>query len=192
MRTCKLCGESKEFSERFRNRAAGQQHQRCKLCMASYGREHYAANKALYKARSKANSRSRRESLKARVWSYLFGHPCVDCGQSDLLVLEFDHVDAASKRRELYWMVQETYSWSAIVVEILKCEVRCANCHRRRTAVQFGWPKLAFTAGSTASADAVTDGEGRRRPRRAGPPRVRVLNVDGLTPATIAAGLRIC
>src|ERR1700682_3413363 len=152
MRTCSLCGETKELGMYgFRDKAAGQRHQRCKACMASYSRRHYAANSALYKAHSKSNARARRASLKARVWSYLAEHPCVDCGQSDPVVLEFDHVDCASKLKELYWMVHETYRWSAIVAEILKCEVRCANCHRRRTAAQFGWPKLTFRAVNSAN-----------------------------------------
>ena len=33
------------------------------------------------------------------------------------------------------------YSWNAILVEIAKCDIRCANCHRRRTASQYGWDK---------------------------------------------------
>src|ERR1700730_3936548 len=115
MRTCSLCGESKELDKfGFRNKAAGRRHQRCKACIGIYGRRHYAANCAVYKASSKANARSRRELLKVRVGSYLVDHPCVDCGQSDPVVLEFDHVEAANKRKELYWMVNETFSWTAI------------------------------------------------------------------------------
>ena len=45
---------------------------------------------------------------------YLSAAPCVDCGERDPVVLDFDHVGP----------------------EIARCEVRCANCHRRRTIVQ--------------------------------------------------------
>src|SRR5207248_4254388 len=29
--------------------------------------------------------------------------------------------------------------WPIVVQEIAKCDVRCASCHRKRTAEQFGW-----------------------------------------------------
>jgi hypothetical protein len=34
------------------------------------------------------------------------------------------------------------YPWTTVENELAKCQVRCANCHRRRTAVQFDWPNL--------------------------------------------------
>ncbi len=69
---------------------------------------------------------------KLRVYKALRG--CADCGEHDPIVLEFDHVrgeklltiaDARSSR-----------SWASIMEEIEKCEVVCANCHRRREAIR--------------------------------------------------------
>ncbi len=60
-------------------------------------------------------------------------------------MLEFDHVEPRSKRLAMQDMVQHGYAWPAVLTELTKCEVRCANCHRMRTAEQFGWPKLAAT-----------------------------------------------
>jgi hypothetical protein len=66
---------------------------------------------------------------------YLRDHPCVDCGESDPLVLEFDHV--GEKSFEIGAGLPDR-NWDSILREIAKCEVVCANCHRRRTAQRFG------------------------------------------------------
>jgi hypothetical protein len=49
-------------------------------------------------------------------------------------VLEFDHLPDADKRGDIGWLVNQLMSWEVARAEIEKCEVRCANCHRRRTA----------------------------------------------------------
>jgi hypothetical protein len=64
----------------------------------------------------------------------------VDCGESDIIVLEFDHRDPSNKRAKISGILG-SWRWDAIMTEIEKCDVRCANDHRRRTAVQFGWFK---------------------------------------------------
>jgi len=193
MRTCTQCGETKELSAfGFRNQAAGRRHQKCKGCVAAYGRQHYAANRRAYITRNVGTLRSRRRTLKSRVWRYLAEHPCVDCGETDLLVLEFDHSDPAAKRSTIYRLVQQGYGWATIQAEIERCQVRCANCHRRRTAVQFGWVMLAFTTASSTEQAVNAVHTPRRRPRRAGPARAGPASADQLTPAMIEAGWRVC
>jgi hypothetical protein len=65
--------------------------------------------------------------------------PCVDCGESDLRVLDFDHRDPAAKRENVGTLLTKPVSWRQILEEIEECDVRCANCHRRRTAEMNGW-----------------------------------------------------
>jgi hypothetical protein len=62
-------------------------------------------------------------------------HPCVGCGETNPVVLEFDHLrdKSFSTGGKL-----TTHKWQAILDEIEKCEVVCANCHRIRTAKQRG------------------------------------------------------
>jgi hypothetical protein len=56
-------------------------------------------------------------------------------------VLDFDHV--GEKRELVSALVARGARWSRIAEEILQCEVRCANCHRRVTARRAGWSRLA-------------------------------------------------
>jgi hypothetical protein len=79
-----------------------------------------------------------REFLRGKVYDYLSIHSCVDCGESDPVVLEFDHV-REKKEWDIAKMLTQAYSWDTILKEIAKCDVRCANCHKRRTAKQFGY-----------------------------------------------------
>ena len=84
--------------------------------------------------------RNRRYQLRnaQHLWDYLLGHPCVDCGEADPVVLEFDHV-RGEKVSALSNMARSYYSIAALDAEIAKCEVRCANCHKRKTAREQGW-----------------------------------------------------
>jgi hypothetical protein len=74
---------------------------------------------------------------RAKMLAYLALHPCVDCGEADVVCLEFDHV-RGRKVRSVALMVN-THEWAVVEKEIAKCEVRCANCHRRKTARQRGY-----------------------------------------------------
>ena len=139
MRTCSVCGDDKKLEAfGFRNLAAGRRHRACKTCVAAYGRQHYDANRLEYISRNNKRSRALTYTLREQVWQYIAGRACVDCSEADPVVLDFDHVDPTEKRQTIYRLVHQAYSWNAILAEIEKCEVRCANCHRRHTAAQYG------------------------------------------------------
>ncbi len=68
-------------------------------------------------------------------------HPCVDCGESDPVVLEFDHIDRVTKRMDVSVMAQRGYPLATLEAEVAKCVVRCANDHRRKSVAELGWPR---------------------------------------------------
>lgn len=70
------------------------------------------------------------------IVAYLREHCCVDCGEDDIRVLDFDHLPGVAKRASVVAMALDGLSWSAVAEEMGKC--RCANCHRRRTAERAG------------------------------------------------------
>ena len=82
-----------------------------------------------------------RAQIERRIFvaEYLKAHPCVDCGEDDPIVLDFDHLDGAKKTDTISRMVRNNVTNDRLLEEIAKCVVRCANCHRRRTAQQNFW-----------------------------------------------------
>lgn len=70
------------------------------------------------------------------LYQYLLKNPCVDCGESDPVVLEFDH---RGDKRLMISSAVNNYGASRLKEEIDKCEVRCSNCHKRKTAIEQGW-----------------------------------------------------
>jgi hypothetical protein len=80
------------------------------------------------------------------AYSALERSGCVDCGIRDLRVLDFDHV-APGKTANVLDLARRAVRAARLTAEIGRFEVRCANCHRRRTlAVQGSYrvtpPKL--------------------------------------------------
>lgn len=143
MKTCGKCSESKSVEAfNFQNRATGKRASYCKSCATAYQKQYYLDNKAYHVARAVRNNANSKRRAFEFMHEYLLEHSCVDCGEADPIVLEFDHV-RGEKDRAIGTMVGLGLSVTVIRAEIEKCDVRCANCHRRRTARQFGWRKLA-------------------------------------------------
>lgn len=109
----------------------------CVKCNREYQKAWYKANKAEHKARVGKRKRKIVAAVRDNLLKYFSEHACVDCGESDLRVLDFDHED--DKRTEVSNLMRYGYSWETILEEIQKCVVRCSNCHRKRTAKQFNW-----------------------------------------------------
>lgn len=142
VRVCRTCRQSKSLDQfAVKNKERGTRSTKCRPCQAAYSREHYRRNLKTYLQRAVARRKFDREDCHQRLFDYLLGHPCVDCGEADPIVLECDHRDASLKRDSIARMVGSR-TWATVEREIAKCDVRCVNCHRRRTAEQFGWAKL--------------------------------------------------
>jgi hypothetical protein len=94
--------------------------------------KHYKENCEKIKARSKLRNTSQRKKNKAFINRVKRIYSCVDCGEGNPVVLDFDHVKG-NKRGNISDMARWSYSLETIKEEIRKCEIRCANCHRKKT-----------------------------------------------------------
>jgi len=155
MRRCTRCGLEKppeDFAWHRRDRGQRQHH--CRSCQAEYRREHYLRNRRRYIERAQRRKQELWLERTQLLLGYFVEHPCTDCGEPDPVVLEFDHL---REKRFAIGPKLATHPWEAILEEIAKCDVVCANCHRRRTARRRGSNRARLT-GLEAP---VTSGGGR-------------------------------
>ncbi len=108
----------------------------CEVVCANCHRKRTASRNGSWRGRPetierKGSTLQGRTKARAYVRDVLLDSACADCGISDLVVLEFDHI--GPKRANVSDLVREGYGTARIQAEIDRCEVRCANCHRRRT-----------------------------------------------------------
>lgn len=116
----------------------------CKNCSRAYIRDHYARNREYYLNKAHRRNLNIRQEAFEYIGSYLYNHPCVDCGETDISVLEFDHKRRTGKEYNVSRIIRMTGSIKKLKCEISKCEVRCANCHRRKTARENSSWKLSY------------------------------------------------
>jgi hypothetical protein len=128
--------------ERF-NRLGTERQWWCRSCFAAY----FRARGDLHRRQSNAAKIVRTQALREHVLDYLRQTPCVDCGERDPIVLEFDHV--GEKAASISELLSDGASMKAVDAEIARCEVVCANCHRRRTAIRGRWRRGAVSDAST-------------------------------------------
>jgi hypothetical protein len=139
LKTCSICHETKPLAAFTISRKNKDGHTSyCRECVSAANKRRYSARSHEVRQRLQVFNKKLKDEKARKVFEYLQTHPCVDCGERDPVVLEFDHRDSATKLRNVAQMIEARYAWDKIMTEIKKCDVRCANCHRRKTSKQFG------------------------------------------------------
>lgn len=98
-----------------------------------YRRAYYAKNRERLAKAQRVKSNRRRQEAQDLIRAYKADKGCVDCGERDWVVLDLDHRDRSTKRAAVSEMITQNFGLDAIRAELEKCDVRCANCHRRKT-----------------------------------------------------------
>lgn len=132
LRVCTKCQEEKEEKHfKWKNRAKRKRQSICPSCQSVASKKHYQNNKNKYLKRARENNRRYYFNNHKKLFEYLKDKCCTDCGETDSVVLEFDHVK--EKTSNVCDLMNQRVSWEKVLKEISKCEIRCANCHRRIT-----------------------------------------------------------
>lgn len=127
---CRQSKDRTEFNRSAKNRDG--LHSYCRDCQKA----HYRMNAARHGANVRRTTTARLSRMREiLVMTMVTG--CVDCGNTNIRVLEFDHV-RGDKIESIGQMVRRGRAISLIKSEISKCEVRCRNCHAIATMTRLG------------------------------------------------------
>jgi len=116
----------------------------CKDCSRRYIRNHYKNNLKYYLNKARKRNLMVKQRAYAYLGPYLLTHPCVDCGETDILVLEFDHRDRKMKAGVISRIIQNGGTLEKVIEEVQKCDIRCSSCHRRKTEKENNSWKLRY------------------------------------------------
>ncbi|GEM_PF-1243068 len=138
---CSSCNRNLSFENySFRDKKRSILNKVCKTCHSKYRKKHYLDNKEKYIEKAKSWNQKQKAVLRGYIFQVLENSQCVDCGEKDVIVLEFDHL--SNKKLSITQMYRNSSSLQSIKKEVEKCVVRCVNCHRRKTANQFNFWRL--------------------------------------------------
>jgi len=109
--------------------------------------------KSCVSLRQKKSSISRNKEARQLVFEYLKKHPCIDCGETNVLALEFDHVH--SKKFDVGTALMNNTTLDLLKKEIKKCVVRCSTCHRIKTHLEINSWRFQFALEDKATSRKV-------------------------------------
>lgn len=148
-RVCARChGEQPIEAFPIKIKARGTRRSYCLPCCREYGKEDYRRNKPSYLAKNVTARVRQRQSNRDVAYEYLVIHPCVDRGEPDPVVLDFDHVDPKTKS----WTIGKMLSRQASPGAGRACAPRSRNAtYGVRTAT--GGALLFSSGGASAAGD---------------------------------------
>jgi hypothetical protein len=117
-KTCPGCRQTKPVEEfTWKDKSQGRRQVRCRACTQEQVRNHYRANRKLYISKARLRNRALKRSNQRLVLAYLALHPCVDCRETDVICLQFDHV--RGRKVQSISSMLGTYRWEIIEAEIV-------------------------------------------------------------------------
>jgi hypothetical protein len=118
-KVCKICDVEQDLSNFRKTKSKSGVTSYCKPCEDQY--------KLVWHIK-------RRQEIKEWIYNHLETHPCVDCGRTDILQLDFDHIRGSKKRYNIaHAFMISTMTIKKLETEVAKCDVRCRGCHAVRT-----------------------------------------------------------
>lgn len=129
MKVCNKCQLEKEDAAFRKWRAV------CRTCENMSAKQYHADNAKKINADKVNKNRERYRAKREYLVNYLRENPCVDCGETRVACLEFDHV-RGEKVDKISSIINR--GWDQLLAELEKCDVRCANCHAIVTAQRAG------------------------------------------------------
>lgn len=143
MITCGKCKQTKPDEEfAWKIKSKGRRNSYCRSCQKEYRQRHYKDNHSQYRERIS----QWKKDQKTQFYDWLSLQSCKDCGNCDTRVLECDHL--SDKEFGISSKIG-TYSFERLMIEISKCDIVCANCHRIRTIERGNHFKGSFLSDAT-------------------------------------------
>jgi len=137
-KNCRKCGAAFTFGPETKVK-----HFCSKQCRESHwvenNREKHNRNVREYRARRYASEgqwhNNSPKAVAAKAWmNEIKSKPCRDCGGIfEVCCMDFDHREGTKKTYNIGSMFAHHYSAELIQIELDKCDLVCANCHRIRT-----------------------------------------------------------
>ena len=132
LKICTGCKKNRKLTSFWTKN--GRPQAQCKDCQTKYHKKHYLENKDRYLERALNRNKTQANRIQSIINS-MKESPCMDCGEIfPYYVMDFDHrpneekLTNISRMRRRYGTPEQE-----ILEEIAKCDLVCANCHRKRT-----------------------------------------------------------
>lgn len=116
--------------ERERYRTDTEFRTRVNLRQKKYAKARWHGDPEVRKARYRQDAVRK---TKVRTWfaNLRADKVCINCGEGHPACLEFHHREPREKKYEISNLVSHGAPIQSILIEIAKCDVLCANCHRK-------------------------------------------------------------
>jgi hypothetical protein len=158
MKRCTLCRNDLPLAEFNRKAKSPDGLQNvCRECNRARARRYYADNREKHVRVVMERTKHARRVAQAFIGQYLALHPCIDCGEGDIRVLDFDHRVGVDKVADVMRLVRLGHGLDTVAAEMAKCDIRYRNCHARVTYERSGnswrqkWRQIQLAARSNDS-----------------------------------------